>query len=665
MALIGSLATFSMNDQFVHYYIYKQLSIMKFNQLTIKQKLIMAMILAVLASTVLVGAIGQNQARNVVESRLLESELPATLMQIRNNIDKEVSLLQSAAQQLATNRFITDMYKENKRPVQEEKLIQQLNDIRTQYNLFDASVADRTTGNYWNQNGFLRRLNQQQDGWFFGFTNSSNAKMLNVFQEANGEVKLFVNYQQLNGRGMAGLSKSMDEMVRFINQFKLEQTGYVYLTDANGMVRLHKDQSKMGSSDLSKLYGTDVSRQLLNKNDFNVAESNINGSDTLIATSYIPSMEWYVVAELPKEEAFAGLNQARNQIMVWTAGIAAVFVLLAIWLGSNITRPIERLAVVFKDLGEGEGDLRHRIDIKGKDEIAQLSEGFNSFIGKIHYSVKEVAETGNSLRSAAESVASQAQLTLDNSHSQRDRTIQVVTAINQMGATVNEIAGNAAQAAEAAHNAESETQNGQAVVGQARDSISQLSNDVSNVSEVIESLANNTQAIGSILDVIRGISEQTNLLALNAAIEAARAGEQGRGFAVVADEVRSLASRTADSTDEIQNMINRLQEEASNAVNAIVQSRQLTSNGVSAADEASGALVSIADRITLISDMNTQVATATEEQSTVVNDINCNIEEINETTQRTADTATELAHSSQELRELSKRLDSMVGTFRL
>ncbi|MGF1732011.1 methyl-accepting chemotaxis protein [Photobacterium kasasachensis] len=638
---------------------------MKFNQLTIKQKLIMAMILAVLASTVLVGAIGQNQARSVVESRLLESELPANLMQIRNTIDKEVSLLQSAAQQLATNRFITDMYKENGRPQQEDRLIKQLNDIRTQYNLFDASVADRTTGNYWNQNGFLRRLNQQQDSWFYGFTGSGNANMLNVFQEANGEVKLFVNYQQLNGRGMAGLSKSMDEMVRFINQFKLEQTGYVYLTDASGMVRLHKDKSKMGGSDLNQLYGTEVSRQLLNKDDFNVAEATINGSDTLIATSYIPSMEWYVVAELPKEEAFAGLNQARNQIMVWTAAIAAVFVLMAIWLGSNITRPIERLAAVFKDLGEGEGDLRHRIDIKGKDEIAQLSEGFNTFIGKIHYSVREVAETGNSLRSAAESVASQAQLTLDNSNTQRDRTIQVVTAINQMGATVNEIAGNAAQAADAAHNAESETQNGQAVVGQARDSISQLSNDVSNVSEVIESLANNTQAIGSILDVIRGISEQTNLLALNAAIEAARAGEQGRGFAVVADEVRSLASRTADSTDEIQTMINRLQEEASNAVSAIVQSRQLTSDGVSAADEASGALVSIADRITLISDMNTQVATATEEQSTVVNDINCNIEEINETTQRTADTATELAHSSQELRELSKRLDDMVGTFKL
>ena len=654
-----------MNEKLVHYKFDEQLSTMKFNQFTIKQKLILAMILAVLASTALVGVISQTQARQVVENRLLESELPATLMQIRNNIDKEVSQLQSAARQLATNRFVTELYDQDRSLAQESKLVELLNDIRTQYHLFDASVADRTTGDYWNQDGFLRRLNRQQDGWFFGFTASGNAKMLNVFREASGEVKLFVNYQQVNGKGMAGLSKSLDEMVSFINQFKLEQSGYVYLTDASGVVRLHKDNRKMGQSDLAKEYNPEIARQLLNKGNFNVAEFQVGGKETLIATSYIPSMEWYVVAEVPKEEAFAGLNQARQQIMLWTAAIAALFVLLAIWLGSSITRPIDRLAAVFKDLGEGEGDLRHRIEIESKDEIAQLSAGFNSFIGKIHYSVKEVAETGNSLRAAAESVAHQADITLANSHSQRDRTLQVVTAINQMGATVNEIAHNAAQAAEAAHGAETESQSGQAVVGQARDSINQLSGDVTKVSDVIGSLANNTQAIGSILDTIRGISEQTNLLALNAAIEAARAGEQGRGFAVVADEVRNLASRTSDSTDEIQAMINRLQEEASNAVNAMEQSRQLTSEGVSAADEASGALVSISDRITLISDMNTQVATATEEQSTVVNDINCNIEEINETTQRTADTAADLAQSSQALRKLSQRLDDMVGTFRL
>ncbi|NVO99987.1 methyl-accepting chemotaxis protein, partial [Photobacterium damselae subsp. damselae] len=441
--------------------------------------------------------------------------------------------------------------------------------------------------------------------------------------------------------------------------------GFVYLVDDKGIVRIHNDNQLMGKASLTDLYGSKVANQLLKRGKIEIVDLDLAGQENLVVSSYIPTMNWYVIAQLPKNEAFASLNHARNQILIWTAIIALGFTALAIWLASSITRPIARLAEMFKDLGEGEGDLRHRLDIQGNDEIAQLSQGFNGFISKIHNSVKEVAETGNALRHASQSVAEQAQTTLDNSQSQRDRTIQVVTAINEMGATVNEIAGNAAQAADATHLAETEAQSGQQVVGQARETISQLSHDVAQVSEVIESLAHNTQAIGSILDVIRGISEQTNLLALNAAIEAARAGEQGRGFAVVADEVRSLASRTAASTDEIQTMINRLQQEASNAVAAIEQSRLLSSNGVSASDEASSALISIAERITLIADMNTQVATATEEQSTVVNDINCNIEVINETTQRTATTAEDLAQASLELQQLSHRLEVMVGSFKL
>ncbi|HIF9294359.1 TPA: methyl-accepting chemotaxis protein [Photobacterium damselae] len=637
---------------------------MNLNHLSIKKKLILAMISAVLFSTALVGILSQQQARKVIETRLLESEIPATLLQIRNQIDKEVSLLQAAAQQLATNPLVIDSLTATL-PQDNTQLVTLLNEIKQQYHLFDASIADRNTGSYWNQDGFLRQLNHQQDSWFYNFVRSGNAKMLNVFREANGDVKLFVNYQQLNGKGLAGLSKSLDEMVQFINQFKLEQTGFVYLVDDKGIVRIHNDNQLMGKASLTDLYGSKVANQLLKRGKIEIVDLDLAGQENLVASSYIPTMNWYVIAQLPKNEAFASLNHARNQILIWTAIIALGFTALAIWLASSITRPIARLAEMFKDLGEGEGDLRHRLDIQGNDEIAQLSQGFNGFISKIHNSVKEVAETGNALRHASQSVAEQAQTTLDNSQSQRDRTIQVVTAINEMGATVNEIAGNAAQAADATHLAETEAQSGQQVVGQARETISQLSHDVAQVSEVIESLAHNTQAIGSILDVIRGISEQTNLLALNAAIEAARAGEQGRGFAVVADEVRSLASRTAASTDEIQTMINRLQQEASNAVAAIEQSRLLSSNGVSASDEASSALISIAERITLIADMNTQVATATEEQSTVVNDINCNIEVINETTQRTATTAEDLAQASLELQQLSHRLEVMVGSFKL
>ncbi|MDN3702472.1 methyl-accepting chemotaxis protein [Vibrio artabrorum] len=638
---------------------------LKNNSLSIKQKVVLGITFAVLASTIVVGAMAQQQARDVLSHRLTDIELPGMLERINGEIDREVSQLLLAAEQIASNEFISDAIVSTERdPAQEAKLIKQLNNVVNQYQLNDASVANRQTAYYWNQDGFLRQLNQQQDGWFFGFTQSGQKTMVSMFQEpATGEVKMFANYQQPSGIAMSGLSKSMDDMVKLLNSFKIEKTGFVFLTDSQGDVQIHRERSHSGSS-LQQLYGPQSS-QLLNKSGFNLITSESQGQEVFVASLYVSSMDWFVIGVVPKDEVFAELDATGQKMLIMTAVVALVFILMGIVLANSITQPIKLLAKRFQALGEGDGDLAQRIEVKGNDEIAQLSAGFNGFIDKIHESMKEVFSTSQALQVAAESVSNKAHVTHNNSQEQRDQTLQVVAAINEMGMTISEIASNAATAAETATQASDNTEVGRTVVNKAKDAISRLAQDIESTGQVVEQLASTTQDIGSILGVIRDISEQTNLLALNAAIEAARAGEQGRGFAVVADEVRNLASRTADSTEEIQKMINQLQSDAKDAVAAMSAGQVITLEGVSASDEAVDVLGGISGRIVDISDRNTQVATATEEQSTVVHTINQNIEEINAINEVTTGTAEQLAEASQELRELSSRLDKMVGSFKL
>ncbi|MCC4833290.1 methyl-accepting chemotaxis protein [Shewanella sp. 1_MG-2023] len=633
--------------------------------LSIKQKILFSMIFGVVFSTMLVGVFSQRSAKNVIEQRMLDSELPSLLMQIRHKLELDINNLLNAAEQLANSRMLLEWVEQGRPSDTEANVVAQLGDLQDQYQLAQASFADKETAAYYTQDGFLRVLNPQQDSWFFDYVNSGQERMLNVFTETNGEVKLFINYQQPNGRGLVGLAKSLDDMVRQLGSFKIEDSGFVYLVDANGSVKLHPDPNQIGKASLSGFYSGNNTQSLLAQNDFNLMRIDVNGQSTIIASSYIPAMNWYLIAEVPESEIFALLDKAVYQIILGTIIVAVFFIVVASAVASSVSRPIAKVAELFKDIGEGEGDLRQRLPVEGNDELAQLAKGFNSFIAKIQESVIEVARTSEQLSLSAKDVSAQANQTLDDSQQQKDRTIMVVTAINEMGATVNEIASNAAQAAVTAKEADTESSDGQQVVMSARTTINQLSNDVEQVGEVIESLATHTKSIGGILDVIRAISEQTNLLALNAAIEAARAGEAGRGFAVVADEVRNLASRTADSTNEVQTMIDKLQSEASRAVVAMETSRNRSQEGVNAVDEASQSLSGISQQIASISDMNIQVAAATEEQSTVVEDINRNVTEINDITQRTADTAQAAAQASESLNALAGRLDVLVARFKI
>ncbi|ATL98335.1 methyl-accepting chemotaxis protein [Aeromonas sp. CA23] len=632
--------------------------------LTLKQKILATVTLAVVLSCLLVGYFSQRSAQQLIETRMFEQELPNLTQRIGKEIEKDLTSVASAARQLANDRFVLDWVARGMPKEQESILIDQLKDMTAQYGLVTASFADRQSAAYYNQDGFLRNLTPEQDAWFYGYTKSQQDLMLSIFRETNGEVKLFVNFQQLNGRGLAGLAKSLDSMVSMLANFRIGDSGFVFMTDGSGKVKLHPDAARIDRDNLAQL-ASGSSTNLLSKQAFAATHAEVDGQAVVLATSYIPLLDWYLVAQVPEAEIYAELDKARLHILLVSLAIAAGMGLLGMLLAGSVSRPLNELARLFRELGSGDGDLTQRLKVEGRDELTQVATGFNNFVAKIHASIEQVASNSRQLAATANEVASKAQLTQHNCTAQRDRTVQVATAIHEMGATVGEIAGNASLAADVARQANDQADAGALVVAQARHGIVGLSGEIEQVAGVIESLASQTDSIGSILDTIRSISEQTNLLALNAAIEAARAGEQGRGFAVVADEVRNLASRSAASTAEIQGMINRLQEQSARAVSAMAQGRSQSLEVVAQADKANAALGHITAHITQISDMNIQVATATEEQSSVVGEINRNVEDINQLTMETADIAHQLTESSRSLQQLSGELDKLVGNFRL
>ncbi|WP_041210281.1 methyl-accepting chemotaxis protein [Aeromonas jandaei] len=351
-------------------------------------------------------------------------------------------------------------------------------------------------------------------------------------------------------------------------------------------------------------------------------------------------------------------------------GVLVILVILGVTLvatvivGNRVSKPLADAVLALNDIANGEGDLTQRLKVQSKDEIGQLASAFNRFVERIQSVVSQVGETSNHLFSAVDKLHHLSEHYDQQMHGHSRETDQVVTAVTEMSSTAQEVAASASNAASATSDAARESDAARGVVSTAINSINRLVGEVHTASGVIEQLAQETGKIGSVVEVIRGIAEQTNLLALNAAIEAARAGEQGRGFAVVADEVRSLAGRTQQSTKEINEMLQRLQGGVKQAVDVMQASEERSQETVQEASHIASSLDSMVMAVSTINDMNIQIATAAEEQHAVSEEINKNLVAIQQIVSELTSAAVESNSTTRDLANTGDKLRKLVSQFR-
>ena len=385
---------------------------------------------------------------------------------------------------------------------------------------------------------------------------------------------------------------------------------------------------------------------------------------------------WGVLLDVPEKvlvgpaEALKAQMDAENTrgtlLELGLGLLAAVVGLILVWLmARSVTRPILGVAHMLENIASGEGDLTRRLAYDKQDELGQLAGWFNRFLDKLQPIIAEVKRSVQDARGTADQSAAIATQTSAGMEQQYRQVDQVATASHEMSATAQDVARSAAQAAQAARDADQATRDGLTVIEHTTHNIGALASDMSTAMTQVEGLAANSEKIGSVLEVIRGIAEQTNLLALNAAIEAARAGEAGRGFAVVADEVRNLAQRTQESVEETRLVIEHLQNGTEAVVGSMGNSYRQAQGSVEQVGQAVTALRQIGDAVTVISDMNLQIASAAEEQSAVAEEINNNVATIRDVTESLSEQANESARVSQALNSLANQQQGLMDQFRV
>ena len=625
--------------------------------LRFSHKILLAASLIVIAAFSLFALYNDYLQRNAIRNNLdnyLHEMGSVTANTIQTWLGGRILLVENLAQSLAINP----------EPAQAASLLEQ----KALTSTFMADYFGDSQGAF-----TIRPDSKMPDGfdprtrpWYKDAVNSSSASLTEPYIDAvTGQMIISIGSAVKKAGqtlGVAGVDLSLQTITDTINALNFNGLGYAFLISGDGKVLVHPDKT------LVTQYLKDIYPQDTPPISSAFSEIQANGKTRIVTFTPVKGLgnvNWSIGLSVDKEKAFAALNTFRTSAVIATViAVISIIALLGLLI-RLLLQPLHVMTRAMQNIAEGEGDLTRRLDVTSNDEFGTLGSAFNDFVERIHTSMREVSSATAQVNEVALRVVSASNSSMLNSDEQASRTNSVAAAINELGAAAQEIARNAAQASQQASDARGLATEGQQVVERSISSMQQLSQMLGTSSGHIESLNGKTVNIGQILEVITSISQQTNLLALNAAIEAARAGEAGRGFAVVADEVRNLAHRTQESAQQVQAMIEELQVSARASVSTMDESQRHSEDSVEIANLAGERLVSVTERIGEIDGMNQSVATATEEQTSVVESINMDITEINTLNQEGIENLQSTLRACTDLEQQAARLKQLVGSFRI
>ncbi len=630
----------------------------------IRTKITAATVAAVIVIISIIGFYSFNLSWNLLLKKTFENELPAVLGEVNNDLNSQFNIPVIASRTISKS----PLFLEYENDTSLEYISRYLTDIKKEYNAVNSFFISEKDGNYYTPEGIVKQIkrNNPNDQWFYENLKDDNPYNINFDIDTSTNIPtMFVNYKVIKNNkkiGIAGIGLSLENVTNLIKDYKIGNSGFVYIADKNGKIQLHPDKDFLNKN-IEDLLDININN-ILNSNEISIKEIELNNNKQVIGIQNIDSLGWVLVAQISKEEVLSDLNGYGMTLLIMAFVVAVLFIPISMFTLKRLLLPFDNVANLLEDIGNGNGDLTKRLDDTRNDEAGKIAKGYNSFVITLIDLLKDIVQTEKEMTNIIKDLNTVSNTMETDVKEQSSQIDQIATAIHEIGTTSNEISENANLAASASNEASNAIDNGKNSISFTLNNVNLMGNEIDRTQLIIKKLEEDAKNINTVLSVITGISEQTNLLALNAAIEAARAGEQGRGFAVVADEVRTLAAKTNDSADEINDIIKQLHQRTNSVVEAIEKNKSLALECNESAVASNEDLENISKNISDMNDQNIQIASATTEQSQVINEIAPHITEVSEIAKSIEIIAEGSNEECKKLLTKSKKLTEHISNFK-